>query len=379
VAISEESYADFSRRVHGKAAGKRVPVNIDYDVTYRCNLNCRHCYCNLPANDREAKAKELTLEEIERMLTEARDLGALWILLTGGEPLLRPDFKDIYLTVLRLGLIPSVFTNGTLVTEEWADFFAEYRPFKMEITLYGSCADVYERVTRTPGSFERCMRGIRLLNDRGLPLLLKSMVLRSNWTDIPAIRETAGSLGGGFRMDGMVQGRYTDVPRDTNVRPKDERLLPDELLQVDRDDMDRLNAYMRSCEHLVSLAAPARDRFLPCGAGRSVLNFDPDGTVRPCGNLRFMGWSGRTTRLRDIWNTGIGEALKEPSPAPDECSSCRLHSLCGQCPAWSWLEFAEAGRKVPFMCAVARARYKEFGPSGQEGTTYAIEEEVPAT
>jgi len=357
VAIREESYAEFSRRVHGRAAGKRAPVNIDYDVTYRCNLNCRHCYCNLPAGDREAKEKELPLNEIERILTEARDLGALWILLTGGEPLLRPDFKDIYLAVLRLGLIPSVFTNGTLVTEEWADFFAAHRPFRMEVTLYGSCAEVYERVTRTPGSFERCMQGIRLLKDRGLAVNLKTMALRSNYEDLEGIKAVARSMGSPYRLDPVIHPRYPDLPRPRDIDPRDERLPVEAVLDIDRADSERVEAWEGSCGSLRGLGPPGSGRLLSCGAGLWASHISADGTIRPCGMLRFMGWRGS---FGSVWKEDMLRRLETAHRGPKECSECGIASLCGQCAGWAWLENRDLEAKVPHLCAIAHAREEAF-------------------
>ena len=353
MAIREESYADFSRRVHGNAAKKRIPVNVTYDVTYRCNLNCRHCYCNLPANDKAAKASELKLDEIERILTEARDLGALWILLTGGEPLLRPDFRDIYLTVLRLGLIPTVFTNGTLVTEEWADFFAEHRPFKMEITLYGSCTEVYERVTRTPGSFERCMRGVRLLKGRGVEPRLKTMVLRSNIEDLDNTRAIAMSLGLEFRLDPVVLARHPDLPRQSDVDPREERITVEEAFEVERSDPKRRAAWEKLCSQTVSAEPAEPERLLPCAAGKSSCNIAPDGTVRACGMLRFVGWRGR---LRDIWTGELLEHLEAPARGPARCSRCQLAAVCNHCIGVTWAEHGSFDRVVDYVCEIAHKR-----------------------
>ena len=100
-----------------KIKGKRVLMSFDLEVTARCNNDCRHCYINLPAGDRAAREKELSLEEIKEIADEAVSLGTLWCLITGGEPLLREDFSDIYLYLKRKGLLISVFTNATLVTD----------------------------------------------------------------------------------------------------------------------------------------------------------------------------------------------------------------------------------------------------------------------
>ena len=111
---------------------------LDMELTERCNNNCIHCYINLPADDIKAKEKELSTEEIKDILKEAASLGCLKVRFTGGEPLLREDFEELYLFARRLGLKVLIFTNGTLITPQLADLFARIPPLeKIEVSLYG--------------------------------------------------------------------------------------------------------------------------------------------------------------------------------------------------------------------------------------------------
>ena len=134
-----------------KIKNRRSLVSFDLEITARCNNDCRHCYINLPANDKTAAEKELTVEEIKEIADEAVSLGALWCLITGGEPLLRPDFEEIYLSLKRKGLLISVFTNANLITKEHIQLFHRYPPRDIEVTVYGVTEATYERVTRKAG------------------------------------------------------------------------------------------------------------------------------------------------------------------------------------------------------------------------------------
>src|SRR5881397_3807214 len=167
------SYTEFSRRVHRDVNATRIPVNGTIEVTNRCPLVCSHCYNNLPMNDAAARSAELTTDEHRRIADELAEMGCLWLLYSGGEIFARRDFLDIYTYAKRKGLIVSLFTNGTMITEAIADYLVEWRPFAIEITLYGATRETYEKLTRIPGSYDRCMRGVRLLLERNLPLALK--------------------------------------------------------------------------------------------------------------------------------------------------------------------------------------------------------------
>ena len=162
------------------AYATRVPLEGTLETTFRCNLACVHCYVNQPAGSRAERAKELELSRLKALVDELAAEGCLDLLLTGGEVLLRPDFPDLYLHAVRAGLRVTVFTNGTLVTDKIADLFAEFHPACVEISLYGMTRETYERVTRVPGSFDRCLQGIRKLHEARVPLKLKTMVLSWN-------------------------------------------------------------------------------------------------------------------------------------------------------------------------------------------------------
>jgi len=144
--------------------------HLDMELTERCNNNCIHCCINLPPGDMTAKKKELSTEEVKAILADAAALGALSVRLTGGEPLLREDFEEIYVFARRLGLKVLLFTNATLLTPNLVDLFCRIPPLvEIEISLYGMKRESYVAVTRTPGSFEAAMRGINLLLKKKVP------------------------------------------------------------------------------------------------------------------------------------------------------------------------------------------------------------------
>jgi MoaA/NifB/PqqE/SkfB family radical SAM enzyme len=218
----------------------RIPLEGILDLTYRCNNNCRHCYINLPARDKLAKNNELSVEEIKKIGQEAVSLGAIWCLVTGGEPLLRDDFFDIYLGLKRMGLLVSVFTNATLITKKHIHFFKKYPPRDIEVSVYGVTKKTYERITRKSGSFAAFMRGLDLLLSSGVKVRLKAMALRSNFHELPDIahfcREKTKDY---FRFDPFLHLRFDrNALRNKDIRA--ERLLPEEIVALECSDPERL-------------------------------------------------------------------------------------------------------------------------------------------
>ncbi|HEY9072922.1 MAG TPA: radical SAM protein, partial [Desulfobaccales bacterium] len=225
-----------------KLQKRRAPISFDLEVTARCNNDCRHCYINLPAGDREAKEKELSLEEILRIAREAADLGAVWCLLTGGEPLLREDFFEIYLGLKRLGLLVSVFTNACLVSEEHVELFKHYPPRDLEVSVYGVTRETYEGVTRRPGSFRAFRRGLDLLLGSGVKVRLKAMALKANVHELPEIAAFCRARTRDFfRFDPLLHLRLDGNPQ-RNEEIKSQRLSPEEIVALEQGDPERAAA-----------------------------------------------------------------------------------------------------------------------------------------
>ena len=162
---------------------QRLPIlgRLDLELTERCNNDCIHCSINLPAKDAEARQRELTTDAVKDILTQAASLGALSVRFTGGEPLLREDFRDLYLFARRLGLKVLLFTNARLITPELAELFARIPPLEpIEVSVYGLKKVSYEAVSRVPGSFAEFWQGVELLLTHGLPFVVKGALLPPN-------------------------------------------------------------------------------------------------------------------------------------------------------------------------------------------------------
>ncbi|HDZ00389.1 MAG TPA: radical SAM protein, partial [Nitrospirae bacterium] len=241
-------YTDFSRKLHSLSPEKRIPMDATLELTYRCNNRCVHCFCNLPASDKSASMEELTTGEIKGILDELASIGCLWLLITGGEPLLRPDFKEIYLYAKKKGLLITFFTNGTLIDDEIIGLLSQYPPFVVEITIYGATMETYERVTRAPGSYERCISGIKAIVNSGIKLKLKTMALTINRHEIEAMDRMAGELGCEFRFDPVIQKRIDD---SSFSEPEMYRLLPEDVVRLDTMFSERMEKFRKFCDKFI--------------------------------------------------------------------------------------------------------------------------------
>ena len=234
--MDTQHFTDWSLGIHNLSIAHRVPISASIEITRRCNNNCVHCYSNLPIKDQNERQKEISAAEHIRILDEMAAAGCLWVLFTGGEIFVRKDFLDIYTHAKKLGFLITLFTNSTLITPDIADYLVALPPFYIEITLYGRTRQTYEQVTGVPGSFDRCMRGIRLLAERNLPLKLKSMALTVNRDEISEIKRfVEEDLMLEFRFDAFVNPRY-----DCSQSPLEVRLSPVDAVKLDLLDSKRI-------------------------------------------------------------------------------------------------------------------------------------------
>ncbi len=349
---------------------KASPIlgRLDMELTERCNNNCIHCYINQP-KDGPCREKEMSTEKVRSILTEAASLGCLAVRFTGGEPLLREDFEEIYLFARKLGLKVTLFTNGTLITPRLADLFARIPPReKMEISVYGMSEKSYESVTGNPGSFRAAMSGIELLKERRVPFVVKSAVLPRNRADLDLFEAWASTIPGMgerrpiYSVFFDLRARRDSMERNRQIAGL--RPSPEEGIGVlSRDRKKYLEEMRQFCTKFLKVS---EDVLFSCGSGQCGGCVDAYGRFQPCMLLRHHD------ATYDLRKGCLREALNEFFPRLREmratnkdylerCGRCFLKSLCGQCPGKSWMEHGTFDTPVEYLCRVAHARAQDLG------------------
>ena len=363
--MNDTTYTEFTNKVHGQQAGRRAPLEVSIEVTRRCPLECLHCYNNLPMGDSNARAQELTLEEHCKLLDELSAAGCLWLCYTGGEIFARKDFLNIYTEAKKRGFLITLFTNGTLITPKIADYLTEFRPFSIEITLYGATRETYEALTQVPGSYDRCMRGIRLLLERNLPLKLKTVPTKINKHEVYEMKRMAEEdFKVDFKFDSALNPRI-----DCSQSPIEVRLTPEDAVALDYFDPRRKSEYHQLLQRLLSEPvrplSSVQGRYA-CGGGQSGCAIDPVGTMTICVISHQQGYNIREGSFQEGWDGPLREIRQQKRTRPSICDQCQIRSSCGMCAATAELENGDAESPVAFLCEVAHMR------------AYALGFEVPA-
>jgi radical SAM protein with 4Fe4S-binding SPASM domain len=343
-------------------------THLDIELTERCNNNCIHCYINLLADDYTARDRELSASEIKDILTEAASLGCLTVRFTGGEPLLREDFEEVYLFARRLGLKVILFTNATRITPELAELFARIPPLeKIKITVYGMKPSSYEAVTRTPGSFEAAWRGIHLLMENKIPFAVKSALLPPNKSERDEFESWASTIPW---MDGppsysvFLDLRCRRDSEEKNIAIKRLRPSPEEGLKI---LTRRKDAYISEMKKFCSkFTRPPGEYLFSCGAGKGGGCVDAYGNFQLCMTLRHPStvYDLKKGTLKDAMTNFFPKVREMKAARTDylaRCARCFLKGLCEQCPAKSWMEHGTLDTPVEYLCEIAHTQAEYLG------------------
>ena len=343
-----------SHALHRRSASERFPIAAGFELTHRCNLACVHCYVNLDANDRAAQQRELSTDEWKRVVDQTADAGVLYLTLTGGEPLLRPDFCEILRVRARSRLRHDrLHQRDHSITERHLELWRRCPPRSLEITQYGWTRETYDAVTDAGAQYDRFQRGLERVRDVGVTVTLKAMALRANVHELSQISAFAKRENLDFRYDAILSPRI-----DGGRKPLAQRLTPAEVAAIDSVEDAQTSKFADYCrtagEH------PPDDRRYRCGAGVNTLLVDPYGKMHVCELSRRPGWDV----LRDGLQRGFDEAFTairaEKREDVSGCGSCAADRACSNCTGMSELEGRSNDLGDPYFCGVTDARNERF-------------------
>ncbi len=365
----------------------QVLRNFDIELTERCDNACIHCYINLPEEDEKARAAEMDTAFVKDILQQAAALGTLDVRFTGGEPLLREDFAELYLFARRLGMRVTLFTNARRITPELAQLMGRVIPGKLvEVTVYGMHSESYDAVAARRGAFAEFRRGIDLLLEYKIPFVVKQAFLPPNRHEIEEFEAWAATLPGmhqkpGYSMNFDLRARRDHPAKNRFIRSL--RLSPEETVAM----LNRHPGYRAEMRQFCAkFMGPPGDRLFSCGAGKG-LTVDAYGRAQMCLQLRHpevvydLRSAGETIQgespLRYVLTRVFPEWRERRAANPEylrRCARCFLKGLCDQCPAKSWQEHGTLDTPVEYLCRVAHARARDLGLIGEEENAWEVEE-----
>lgn len=349
------------RQMFAKAAEKHLPLYGVLELLPLCNMNCDMCYVRMSKSEMEQVGRLRTLEEWEKIADDMVKSGTLFILLTGGEPLLYPEFRALYLKLLDLGLIVTINTNGTLLNENWADFFAQHRPRRINITLYGACDKTYESLCHYPGGFEKTLRAIRLLRKRNIDVKLNGSLTKGNVDERMDILAIGESLNVPVRIDTYMypttRERLHPYNHQARLDPVSAAKARIEILKSEMGD-ELFAEYRRSALETVQNTqnTEAFSRKMKCRAGKSSFVVNWQGQMRSCIVLDSPSVSLEETTFSAAWAQIVNAV--DRLQISSKCSHCSLRGICNICVAAAIAETGSADSVPKYLCQYTEATLK---------------------
>ena len=341
-----------------KTAGNHRLLSVQWELTYRCNERCTHCYLDVFKPNAKV-AGELSTEECLGVLDQLAEMGTLNLTLTGGEAFTRRDFFEIASYARQKRFLLRIFTNGITINARLADRLADLHPYAVELSLYGVDAATHDALTLIPRSHELTLRAMRLLRERGIRIVMKTPLMRENVHQYHALRALADELGAQFRYDTTI------TPKDNgSLEPLKHRLTQNDLVWLMRETLNP-ETYK---------PAPDVPTRRTCGIGTNALVIDPYGNVYPCVQTRAKAGNVREQSVRDIWeNSPVWQDMDGLTiSALPVCNTCELRTMCSRCHGLALVEDGDLYGPAYANCRSAMARRQVLIEAGVLAPDYPI-------
>lgn len=349
--MEKSNYEDFVTNFERSLKSPR-PLYGQIELTYRCNLNCIHCYCK----GSEGKGEELTTCQWKGIFDQLHKAGCLWLTFTGGEPFLRNDFKELYVYARKKGFLINIFTNGTVFPSDLLELLGTNPPFLIEISLYGTSEEVYESITQVAGSFQKIMRNINRLLQIKMPLILKTVGLKQNKNEILKVKALAEKMLGKkkFKFDSFIFPRLNG-----DLTPCQYRLSAEEVIKIESNDSDMIIQRKKESHMTNDFTLRPQEFLYQCDAWKTNLYINPYGHLQFCHLSQKYSYDFSQIDFNKVFYKEFPKLLNEKFMTDSKCKSCNLKKYCYFCPARAFLETGNSEGPVEYYCQLAKARFKQ--------------------
>lgn len=334
-----------------KATYTHTPINAILELTPLCNMNCDMCFVRLHPDEVECQGGLRSVEEWISLAREMQQAGTLFVLLTGGEPLLYPGFRQLYLELKRMGMIITLNTNGTLLDEEWADFFAAHPPRRINITLYGKDEDTYRRLCHFAG-YTKTLRAIQLLLERKVSVKVNGSITPANVKDIEELTGIAQNTHTAWKFDTYMypacRERSVSFSAQSRLSPAEAARARVDVLKKKLSEEDFRKFASDFTKKSAASSSTAADRHVSCRAGRSSFAVTWRGELRPCVLMPSPSVPVFDIGFKEAWRQ-IVEIVSDIL-LNKTCSTYTQRDICQTCAACAVLETGHFDGLPKYMC-----------------------------
>ena len=346
--------------LHAKAARARIPLSGSFELTPVCNMSCRMCYVRMTKEQQEAIRPLHTAAEWLRVGEIARNAGMLYLLLTGGEPFLHPEFREIMTGLHHMGLLISINSNATMIDEDTVAWLRQVPPMRVNVTLYGASNETYARLCGNPQGFTQATRGIRLLREAGISVKINCSVTPYNAADLEAIFDYVKREGLIIQATSYM---FPPLRRDPSKIGQNDRFSPEEAAYYSAKIESLLNGEEAFLERMKEETFPlpnepdescGEGEGIRCRAGKCSFWITWDGRLMPCGMLP-------DGEEQNVFTDDFASAWKQAQQTADairlpaKCAVCSLRDSCRACAAMVMTETGRFDEVPDYRCRMAHA------------------------
>ena len=309
-----------------------VPISVHFDITYRCNERCLHCY--LDHDDHG----EMTTAEIKRVLDELAGAGTFFLTFSGGEVLMRRDFFELLEYARHLMFSVRIKTNAVMIREAEARRMMELGVDQVQISIYSHRPEVHDAITKLPGSLQRSVEAIRFLTGQGLRVVIANVLMTANLGDGAGVQALARELGVPYTLDPTITPKMDGDTSILNLR-----IPGTELSQVFRNE-----SLVGNVEEFCAPPPPPDEDVMegyPCSAGHTLAYISPYGDVFPCVQFPLPSGNVRRQKFIEIWerSSQLKEVRSIRAKDLTVCSGCSHVGTCTRCPGLAYMEGSMRG------------------------------------
>ena len=355
--------------LYKRACINKIPIDGTFELSPRCNLNCKMCYVRMSKEEIENSGYiEKTADEWIELGRKCREAGMLFLLLTGGEPFLLKDFRKIYTELIKMGFIIKINTNATMITKETVEWLREIPPSRINITVYGSSNETYGRLCNNPKGFDQVTNAIDLLIDANIPVRISMTLTQHNKDDIedlnkfakekkvelrttsyifPPARKDESKVGSGDRMGAKDAADYYVLGDRLRFNNKEFQSKAQKMKDLVKMREDKLK-YQNTNDRLP----------ISCRAGACTFWINWKGEMTPCGMMNFPKTNPFEIGFENAWQKILIETKK--IFLPEGCSACNLKSICHVCPSVAYAETGEFEKKPTYICNMTKNIYEQI-------------------
>lgn len=339
-----------STYLHSKAIKMELPVSGTFELTSRCNFRCEMCYVHDECHSRDT----LSTEQWLKLAEDVKKAGTLFLLLTGGEPLLRDDFSYLYTELKKMGFMVSINTNGSLLHKHF-NLFRKYPPSRVNISLYGADDETYENLCKTP-KFTQVIENIRVLKEIGISVKLNTVFTDRNSCQYKEIIDIAEELEVPLSTTAYC---YPQVRLDKGFSENSGRMSPLEAAQctVNCEKYRFRNGdFSERAKKILEESDDEKCDRVSCRAGRAAYWITSEGIMQPCGLLPKIQINVLDEGFEKAWKQLVAEV--KTIRLPKKCVSCKYSNICHACAAMCYTETGHFDHVPEYVCQMSKGVYE---------------------